>query len=136
MPAAETKETIQVSDDAVRRGAIFRCTHEAEGAPPLVEVENRLYDVDQEVWKYELTCPTHTWYSTYREEDFGPPTFEDTSMTKPDGCVKPIEDEEIRERYQELCNHSSWVVVHDRETDEAVGERCVACQVMKEEVQA
>ena len=122
---------IQMSENdiehPIRKGAILRCTSGHENVEPVVSVEQRLQDIDEGHYWYELCCPTLTGYYSYRDEEIGE-LFEDTGITH-DGvehCRKPIEDDRVRELYQSLCNHS-WNAVHDPDTLESNGFMCSGC---------
>ena len=115
---------IEISDEPIREGAILRNDSVDDSIPPLVEVNRRLYDVDLEGWRYQLTCATKTWYSTLQEDDVLD-MFNDTDLTNSQ-YPKAIQHDAVRERLQELCDHR-WVTVHDRETHEEKGEECLSC---------
>lgn len=87
----------------IRQGAILRCVSEAERVEPLLEVVTRYRDIDTGQMEYELSCPSHTGYYQYHQEDVDD-LFVDTGLTNDER--KPIMDDEIRSAYQELHDHS------------------------------
>lgn len=123
------QETYLVDDDhPIREGAMLRCTSDAERVAPLLEVTHRYLDLDSGHYEYALTCPSHTEYHQYHQDDVDG-LFVDTGLTN--DAVKPIMDDEIRARYQELCDHS-FHTVHDPETHEPTGEQCIACRARRD----
>jgi hypothetical protein len=120
----------------IRRGAILRTVSEYEQkrVEPLLQVHHRYLDIDGARYEYELSCPTLTGYYRY-PVDHLEDSFEDTGLTNDNPSHKAIEDDEIRELYQELCDHS-WHAIHDRETGEQIGEGCIHCKARKKEAEA
>jgi len=87
----------------VREGAMLRCTSEAENVAPLLVVNQRLNDIDNEHYEYEHCDPSKTGYYQYRQEEVDD-LFVDTGLTSDE--LKPIVDDEICELYQSLHDHS------------------------------
>lgn len=90
-------------DHPIRQGAMLRCVSEMEQVERLVEVNRRYRALDDDHIEYQLTCPTRTGYYQYREEDVND-LFTDTGLTNEE--PKPVMQEDIRELYQDLCDHS------------------------------
>lgn len=85
------------------KGSILQCTSDREGVENLLEVLKRFKNIDTGEFEYELSCPSHTGYYQYHQEDVED-LFVDTGLRNDE--VKPILDDEIRAAYQELCSHS------------------------------
>lgn len=110
----------------IRPGTILWRRHDNEPAPKLVEVTQRLQDVDSGHMEYVLQDMTHTTRDQYHEDDLAD-CFWPTGLHNEE--VKPIMDERIREVYQRVCDHS-FTTVHDPETSEPAGEQCLHCRIL------
>lgn len=111
----------------IRQGAILRRLHEAENTEVLLEVVSRFEDLDDGHYEYELSCPTHTGYYQYRDEDLED-CFADTGLTNEE--MKPRMDNEIRSLYEELHEEHgehSFTEVVDGDTGKPAGEQCIHC---------
>lgn len=109
-------------DHPIRDGAMLLLTDERESCDPLVEVSQRLRDVDSGHVEYVLWDPTHSRVEQYHQDDVDS-LFADTGLTNTE--VKPIHDDGIQARYQQVCSHS-FTTVHDHDSNE-IGEECIDC---------
>lgn len=100
-----------------------------ERVPRMVEVKQCLQDDSDDHWEYVLTDLTHTNEWRYHEDDVRD-LFYDTGLYSRD-VTKPIEDDEIREAYQHVCDHA-FREVHDSKTHEVSGEQCYNCRLFRE----
>lgn len=76
----------------LRQNALVRRIRE-DNCAKIMEVIGRRWDIDTHEWHYEITCPTHTGYHVYAQEDFED-VFEDTGHTNTE--VKPVMIEWVR----------------------------------------
>jgi hypothetical protein len=109
-------------------GAMLWRRHDAEETTKLVEVTQRLEDKDNGHVEYVLQDPTHTYRWQYHEDDLEA-CFWDTGLRNDE--PKPVMDDRIREVYQQVCEHS-FHTVHDRETHEPAGEKCINCRLRRD----
>jgi hypothetical protein len=108
-------------------GEVLYRRHAREGTTKLVIVTKRLEDLDDGHREYELTDPTYTRYWQYREEDLAD-CFWSTGLY--DRHSHGVDDEEIRQAYQHVCDHS-FSEVHDPETHAVAGEQCIHCKTRR-----
>ncbi|WP_276257195.1 hypothetical protein [Halomontanus rarus] len=109
-------------------GDILWRRHELEGTTKIVEVTQRLVDVDSGHVEYVLVDPTHTHRWQYHEDDLKD-CFWDTGLSCEHG--KPVVDDRIGMLFQRVCEHS-FSKVHDPDTLESVGEQCLYCRKRRE----
>lgn len=109
-------------------GEVLYRRHAQEGTTKLVIVTKRLEDIDDGHREYELTDPTYTEYWQYREEDLAD-CFWSTGLY--DRHSEGVGNDEIREAYQWVCEHS-FHVVHDSVSMEPTGEQCIHCRQYRE----
>lgn len=108
-------------------GQVLYRRHAQEGTTKLVIVTKRLKDIDDGHREYELADPTYTEYWQYHEEDLAD-CFWSTGLY--DKHREGVGNDEIREAYQWVCDHS-FHEVHDSDTMEVAGEQCIRCQKTK-----
>jgi hypothetical protein len=112
------------------RGKMLWRRHDAEGTTKLVEVVQRLQDEDDGHMEYVLADPTHTSQWQYHAEDLED-CFWDTGLYN-DDHLKPVQDDRIREVYQQVCDHS-FSTVHDPDSLDPTAEKCLKCRKRKTE---
>jgi len=118
-------------DHPVREGAILRLVSDNEPVEPLLVVHQRHRDLDDGHIEYELCDPTLTGYYQYYADDVDI-LFEDTGLTNEE--PKPIMDDEIRELYRRLHDHT-WHEAVDSESGETK-QYCIHCRMSRGEVMA
>lgn len=118
----------QITPEGPGVGEILYRIHDHEPAPKIVEVVQRLEDVDDGHREYVLADPTHTTRDQYREEDLWD-CFWTTGIVNDE--PKPVMDDDVRALYQRVCDHS-FSEVHDKETLEPVAEQCIHCRKRRE----
>lgn len=109
------------------QGSVLWRRHDMEGTTKLVIVTNRFEDMDDGHREYELWDPTYTERWRYREDDLAE-LFWDTGLY--DRHSEGTSNEEIREAYQHVCDHSFSEVHTENEKGELVpdGEQCIHCR--------
>lgn len=122
--------TPETWDDDVeyRLGEILWRRHDAEGTTKLVEVTQRLEDLDTGHVEYVLEDPTHTYCWQYHEDDLND-CFWTTGIIS--DAPKAVLNDRVREVYQRVCEHL-FAEVHNEETLEVSGEKCLSCLKRRE----
>ena len=121
-------DPLSIGGKAGEREVLYR-RHKQEGTTKLVIVTKRLEDIDDGHREYELTDPTYTEYWQYREEDLDG-CFWSTGLY--DRHREGVGNEEIRDAYQHVCEHS-FHEVHDPETLDVTGEQCIHCRKRRDD---
>ena len=113
------------------KGEVLYRRHAQEPTTKLVIVTKRLEDIDDGHREYELWDPTYTERYRYREEDLAA-CFWSTGLYDPHRYG--VGDDDIREAYQHVCEHT-FSDVHDLETLDPDGEQCLHCRIDRSEVE-